>query len=150
MIRYGSVQDAFDKVWTRIHHVYSLGLFFALVVLTLTCLVQARRKESVPGAAPPLRVAIFAALAVLLRCLSDFVGSGSEWPIYPFWPLTQTAWGLRLDHWGHYVLLAVMFVLIRIYAKRRGRSVLDSVSLALDRRYTAYLRRSGKKTHQAH
>ncbi len=138
---------AFDEVHIHVHHHYTHGIGFVLLAGLLAALLAGHRIRSatepgpLPGRNAPrlsrLPVAALAMGTVGLHCLCDVIASGPRWPIYPLWPLSDVKWGVSwswtLADWPNLLILALLLVATRQYAKAKGRSPLEAFSTRLDR-----------------
>ncbi|MBN2714069.1 MAG: metal-dependent hydrolase [Planctomycetes bacterium] len=150
-----AMQSAFDTVHIKIHHHYTHNFAFVLLVglvslfLAMKLRSRAHENSGIETDKPAqshgsLRVAILAMFACSLHIACDAIASGPEWPVYPFWPLSDYAWGYKwswtLADWPNIAILAACLVLARQYAKAKGRSPVEAFSVAVDRRFVRLVR----------
>lgn len=120
---YGLDKDlAFENVWRVVHHRYTHGLTWVLLVGIVAWWLAS------PGAAR-LRVASLAVLACAMHNFFDVVAGGATWPIYPFWPLNDLAWGVpwswTIGEWPNVLVLFACLAGALLYGKAAGRSPLE-------------------------
>jgi hypothetical protein len=137
--------NAFNDVHLNVHHHYTHGVgFVALTGLGAYALARLwTRRGGEPadaggGVFAALKVALLAAVACALHCLTDVIASGPTWPIYPLWPFSNVTWGYpwswTLADWPNLAILGAMLLAARQYAKWKGRSPLEALSARLDAR----------------
>jgi len=129
----GNQELAFENVWSVVHHRYTHGALFVLVVAIAAWFLADRR----PGATGPPRVALLAALAAALHCFFDVVAGGPTWPIYPYWPFTDFGWTVpwswTIGEWPNLAILYGAIALGLLYARVLGRSPMECLGDRADR-----------------
>jgi membrane-bound metal-dependent hydrolase YbcI (DUF457 family) len=116
-------QDAaFENVWRVVHHRYTHGLAFVLLIGVVAWALAS-------DSARRWRVVAFAMLAGALHNFFDIVAGGPTWPVYPLWPLSDApwsaSWSWAIGEWPNLVILAVCFAGTFAYARFAGRSPLE-------------------------
>lgn len=128
---------AFGEVWRVIHHRYTHGLGFILLVGIIMYLLA--RRDGGAGAAR--RVGCLSVVAGVVHLFGDLVAGGAEWPIYPYWPLSDLAWSqassYSLAQWPNTVILAGLLVAMIAYPRYTGRSPMEVFHYGLDRGFVA-------------
>jgi len=113
---------AFENVWRVVHHRYTHGIGFVLVVGVAAWALAGR------GAARA-RVAGLAMLAAALHCFFDVALGGAEWPIYPWWPFSDlrwyAVWSWGIGEWPNIVILFACLAGMIAWARRAGRSPME-------------------------
>lgn len=140
----GIVYFGFDKelalehVWQVVHHRYTHGLGFALLTGCITFLIASRGTQM--GQRDYQRaagVALLSMAASMVHVFCDVVGGGPNWPVYPIWPFTDLAWAVdwswTLAEWPNTVILFLCLAGMMLYAKKSGRSPLESINYKLDK-----------------
>lgn len=119
----GDKDLAFENVWSVVHHRYTHGISFVLVVGVAAWFLASGDRAN------RARIAMFAAAAAALHCFLDVVGGGPTWPIYPYWPVSSTSfhaeWSWTIGQWPNIVLLFLCLAGIFIYARLAGRSPME-------------------------
>ena len=104
----------------RWHHALTHGLFAGLLVAVLFAW-WAKNRFAVWG----LTLAVFH-----LHLVCDFLGSGIEWPIQYFWPLSDTfystPYGWELDAWQNWVTGVLLIIICGRLAVTSGRSFAET------------------------
>jgi inner membrane protein len=123
------------EMYGRWHHVLTHGLVFAVLTSAGCALFASAR----------WRVALLAFVAFHLHVVCDLLGSGVEWTISYFYPLSDwqlaTPYGWPLDSWQNYAVTAVLLVACAAVGLRRGYSVTEAFLTArADREVVAALR----------
>ena len=139
------IDRAFLFAHQAVHHHYTHGLGFVFLAgLVAWLYVLARGPGLADGlAAPPQRgssaakAGFLAAVAVTVHIFCDLIGSGSDWPIYPLWPLSNLCWGLSwswtLGEWPNVVIMYLLLAAGLFYGRRAGHSFLESINYRMDR-----------------
>jgi membrane-bound metal-dependent hydrolase YbcI (DUF457 family) len=131
---------AFENVWSVVHHRYTHGLFFIAILAAVAFFLADRR----PGATGPRKVALLAALAAGLHCFFDVIAGGPTWPIYPFWPLAESAWSVpwswTIGEWPNLAILYGAIALGLAYARVVGRSPMECFGDRADRWLVSVMR----------
>ena len=119
----------------RWHHVLTHGLLAAIVV-SMICSQWAKDR---------VKVWWLALAAFHLHLMCDLLGSGADWPIQYFWPISSTfyytPYGWELDAWQNWMAAIVMMLACGHLAIRSGHSVAETFcSSAIDEAVVATLR----------
>jgi membrane-bound metal-dependent hydrolase YbcI (DUF457 family) len=126
-------RDAFETY----HHVLCHNLFFGLLVTAVLTYWSPHRRI-----AAPLYVGLFH-----LHLLMDSFGSGRDWGLSYLWPVVRREWmnPLRWDFfsWQNIVAAYGLLLITVVLAARQGRTPLETVAPALDRRLVDLARRLG-------
>ena len=126
-------EKAFENVWSVIHHRYTHGLFFVVVVAAFAFALATRER----GTAGRLRVCLLAACAAALHCFFDVVAGGPTWPIYPSWPISGAGWSVpwswTIGEWPNLLILYGSILGGLAYARWAGRSPMECFGDAADR-----------------
>lgn len=147
---------AYREVHMQVHHVWTHGIGFVLVTgllaLFLSRLLHRRSSSGPPEeeAAPVSdigvagKVAVLAMIASVLHVLGDVLASGPDWPVFPLMPFSRVSWGYAwswsLADWPNLLILGLCLLAARQYAVWRGRSVVEVVSVRLDRAFVRLVR----------
>ncbi len=127
---------AYEKVWVTVHHHYTHGLGFAILVGFLAWLWGRSGPSYHHGPDTAVKVGLFSFLAVLLHVFFDLIAAGARFPVYPFWPLDDMAWTVswswELRDWPNQVITVSCLALILLYARLAGRSPLESINYRFD------------------
>ncbi len=123
VVWYGFDKDrAFENVWQAIHHRYTHGMSYVLLTGIVAWLLATKS-----GARA--RIAALAMLASAVHNFLDVTLGGPTWPVYPYWPLSDLAWGVpwswTIGEWPNVVVLFGCLGAMLLYAKRVGRSPLE-------------------------
>lgn len=119
----------------RWHHVLTHG-FVAGVLISLLCSRWAKDR---------VKVCWLALTAFHLHLVCDLLGSGMDWPIQYFWPISSTfyhtPYGWELDGWQNWVAAIGLMLLCGHLAIRSGHSVAETLcSPAVDQTVVTALR----------
>ena len=128
---------AYEEVWKTVHHHYTHGFTFAVLVGILAWFWarSAPRTRAGPhdGA---LNVALLAFVAVLLHVFFDVLAAGARFPVFPYWPISDFAWTVswswELKDWPNQIVTLGCLAAIIVYAKLAGRSPLEALNYRLD------------------
>lgn len=128
---YGLDKDkAFENVWQVVHHRYTHGLAYVVVVALVAWWL------ATPGAARA-RTAALAAVACGVHNFLDVVAGGPTWPIYPYWPFSDASWGVpwswTIGEWPNLVVLFACLGGALLYARFAGRSPVECFGDRADR-----------------
>ena len=126
----------------RWHHVLTHGLLAGMVI-SLLCSHWAKDR---------VKVWWLAMSTFHLHLVCDFLGSGIDWPIQYWWPISDTfyhtPYGWELDAWQNWVAAIVVMLVCGHIAIRSGYSVAETllpaagdqaVVMALRRRFSSSL-----------
>jgi membrane-bound metal-dependent hydrolase YbcI (DUF457 family) len=131
---------AFENVWSVVHHRYTHGTLFVLLVAIAAYFLADRR----PGGAGPRRVALLAALMAALHCFLDVVAGGPTWPIYPYWPASDFGWTVpwswTIGEWPNLAILYGCLGGALLYGRLMGRSPMECFGDRADRWLVGVLR----------
>ena len=131
---------AFGEVWRVVHHRYTHGLGFILLVGVLMFLLA--RRDGDPAAAR--RVGLLSLVAGVVHLFGDLVAGGADWPLYPYWPLSDLAWiqsaSFSLAQWPNTVILSILLIAMIVYPRYTGRSPMEAFNYKLDRGFVAITR----------
>ncbi|MFW6146650.1 MAG: metal-dependent hydrolase [Planctomycetota bacterium] len=152
-------QLAFTRIHQVHHHRYTHGVGFLVLVAVLCGLYILWRgpgRADVPTSRPPARrraalgVGVLAGAAVLVHLFCDLIGSGYDWPLYPYWPVSDAAralsWSWELDAWPNRLLLWGLLAGSFVYARYAGHSFVESFHYRLDRRIVRILQTGSDRT----
>lgn len=119
----------------RWHHVLTHGLL-AGVVISLLCSRWAKDR---------VKVWWLALTAFHLHLVCDLFGSGADWPIQYFWPISSAfygnPYGWELDAWQNWIAALGLMLICGHLAIRSGHSVAETVLPAVgDQAVVAALR----------
>ncbi len=105
----------------RWHHVLTHGLAAALLIAGL-CAFRAKDRP---------RVWWLGLAAFHLHLLCDWLGSGVDWPIQYFWPVSDTfyysPYGWELDAWPNWIATVVLLLVCGRLAITSGHSFAECV-----------------------
>jgi len=121
-----------ELYWNLHHRVGHNVFFFALVA-------------GVAAAMSSHRLAVFGIclLTGALHFAADFVGSGPEWLLHPWWPISdagyewERAW--PLFSWQNIGTFFVLFAITLAIARWKGRTPLERVMPSLDAKFVKLL-----------
>ena len=143
MVAWAGVAPDFDGLtilagvdaYGRWHHVLTHGLLAAIVV-SMICSQWAKDR---------VKVWWLALAAFHLHLVCDLLGSGADWPIQYFGPISSTVYytpyGWELDAWQNWMAAIVMMLACGHLAIRSGHSVAETFcSSAIDEAVVATLR----------
>ena len=95
-----------EDAYGRWHHVLTHGLFAGLLI---GLLMSSWAKDRI-------NVWWLGLGAFHLHLVCDFLGSGADWPIQYFWPLSDTfyytPYGWELDAWQNWVVAVTLIVVV--------------------------------------
>ncbi len=128
---------AYEEVWQTVHHHYTHGFSFAVLVGVMAWLWA---RSAAPTRAGPqdaaLSVALLAFTAVLLHVFFDVMAAGARFPVFPFWPVSDFAWTVswswELKDWPNQVVTLCALAAVIVYAKLAGRSPLEALNYRLE------------------
>ena len=135
---------AYSDVWQVVHHRYTHGVGFVLLTGIIAWWIAGRRPAKRADSVSALtaaqdsatKVAALAMLTSMLHVSFDLIAAGPGWPVYPLWPLMDTAWGMpwswNVSDWPNITITIGCLVAMLIYAKVAGYSVAESISYRLD------------------
>lgn len=136
-IYFGFDRDlAYENVWTTVHHHYTHGIGFAVLVGFLAWTWARSGPIASHNRDAAAKVGFFSFLMVLLHVFFDLIAAGPRFPVYPLWPLSDLAWTVswswELKAWPNQVITLVCLAAILLYARLAGRSPLESINYRLD------------------
>ena len=128
---------AYEEVWQTVHHHYTHGFSFAVLMGVMAWLWAG---SAAPTRAGPqdaaLSVALLAFPAVLLHVFFDVMAAGARFPVFPFWPVSDFAWTVswswELKDWPNQVVTLCALAAVIVYAKLAGRSPLEALNYRLE------------------
>jgi len=128
IIYYGfDMEMAFKHFWQPYHHVYTHGLTFILLTGIVTYFLTRTPKSSFN--LTNLKIPIICMLVSALHNLCDLIAGGSNWPIYPLYPIHDYAlsvsWSIPLSDWRNALILIVCLSVVFIYAKTKKYSPME-------------------------
>jgi len=131
---------AFAEVWQVIHHRYTHGLGFIVMVGVIMYLLARRDGDS----SAAWRVGMLSVVAGVVHLFGDLVAGGADWPIYPYWPVSDLAWiqanSFSLAQWPNTVILSSLLVAMVLYPRYTGRSPMESFNYHVNQRFVAITR----------
>ena len=142
---------AFEHVWQVVHHRYTHGLGFVLLTGIVTFIVASRgTMPSEMAFRQVARVVVFSMIASIVHIFCDVVGGGPTWPVYPLWPVSDFGWAVNwswtLADWPNTVILFLCLAGMMLYAKKSGRSVMESLNYNLDRWFVTIIQHGSSVT----
>ncbi len=130
------------EAYQTYHHVLGHNIFVA-VAITFISFILCRDR---------MRGAFLSFVSFHSHLLEDLLGSGREWPLEYFWPVWRNEYAFsppfqwELVSWQNVAITALLFVVVGWIGTKRGRTILELVSLSADRKVTeALILRFGKK-----
>jgi len=109
-----------EETYGRWHHVFTHGLFAGLLI---GLLMSSWAKDRI-------NVWWLGLGAFHLHLVCDFLGSGVDWPIQYFWPLSDTfyytPYGWELDAWQNWVVAITLIVVCGRLAISSGHSFAET------------------------
>ena len=140
IVWFGDRDRAFGEVWRVVHHRYTHGLGFVLLVGIVTWLLARRDNDT----AAARRVGWLSVGAGVVHLFGDLVAGGADWPLYPYWPVSDLAWiqsaSFSLAQWPNTVILSLLLMAMIVYPRHTGRSPMEAFHYGLDRRFVAITR----------
>jgi hypothetical protein len=95
-------------------------------------------------------VAILSLLASIIHVFSDLVAGGADWPVYPFWPVSDLAWCMRgswtLADWPNTLILLTCLAGTMLYAKVAGYSPLESIHYKFNENFVTIIQEGSLAT----
>lgn len=141
---------AFKQVWQVVHHRYTHGLGFVMLIGMVTFLIASRGNRSAkPANGQPMQVAVLSMTVAMIHIFCDVVAGGPTWPIYPIWPVSDvgwaTSWSWTLADWPNTVILFACLFGMMWYAKYAGHSPLESLNYRLDRWFVTIIQQGSSE-----
>lgn len=121
------------QLFFETHHHYTHGLGMVVLAMLVGAVFGVSR----------LRAAVLAGVAVIVHVLCDVVGSGPEFPVYPFWPLSSASWTVEwsvpVQEWPNLLAGFLLLLAALVYTRFTGRTILEMISLRMDRELARHL-----------
>lgn len=99
---------AYEEVWVPVHHHYTHGIGFAILVGLFAWTLAGTKSRSSDSQDSAVRIALFSCLAVMLHVFFDLIAAGPRFPVYPLWPFSDMAWTVsrswELKDWPNQVI----------------------------------------------
>jgi len=134
-----SLDEGF-MLYASMHHHHTHGAAMLLAGSAVAAVLGRNRAGTV----------LLAGVAIVVHLLCDVIGSGSGFPIYPFWPFDEwlagisiawtVPWSVPVREWPNLVAGFVLLVGAFAYGYRIGRTPLEAISLRMDRELMRHLR----------
>lgn len=121
------------QLFVETHHHYTHGI--GMIALAAVCGLAFGRRR--------LRTAVLAGVAACVHVVCDVIGSGPEFPVYPWWPFSDVdwtvAWSIPVNEWPNLFAGFVLLAVAGLYSRSRGRTILEMISVEMDRELVRHI-----------
>ena len=125
-----------QQLFSEWHHTFGHNIFCGFGV-TIVCTLLAKSK---------LKTAILTLIAFHSHIFEDLLGSGKDWPVLYFWPISKHEFSLfppfqwELVSWQNYSITIVLLFLMGWIGIHKGRTIAELFSERIDSEIVKVLR----------